>query len=349
MVVFRKTGCQHREVIMRCPQRPVRLLLCLLAVLTLAAPAHGAQATRATQKQAAPADPDAAVMLLTNESRQDLVAIRISSGETTSFARVDLVPGDEDEVENPGGTASVRLDLGLSLAQWDNVQLDHVLRLALCGSHDCCLAVTRAEGEAAHMKGTSRSLLPPPDSTPACSLDGFHAGMTMMDACGLLRDYDAMEEHIMLAPMGFAGIVWSARLYAGEESGEDLKNTQLESVELRQRLSDDNVNAVLAALARLKYVPWQATFPGAELTFTEMLSYTPGDRGSILNACLKAFRSQSSGSGVIQYVPEALMKTLTSLQVPRGTTQIYTLTLHNDARTLSLDMSAYTFDELQLQ
>ncbi len=334
---------------MRCPQRPVRFLLCLLAVLTLTSPAHGAQAVRAAQKQAAPADPDAAVMLLTNESRQDLVAIRISGGETTSFARVDLVPGDEDEVENPGGTASVRLDLGLSLAQWDDVQLDHVLRLALCGSHDCCLAVTRAGGEPVHMKGTSRSLLPPPDSTPACSLDGFHAGMTMKDACGLLRDYDAMEEHIMLAPMGFAGIVWSARLYAGEESGEDLENAQLESVELRQRLSDDNVDAVLAALARLKYVPWQATFPGAELTFTEMLSYTPEDHGAILNACLKAFRAQSSGSGVIQYVPEALMKTLTSLQVPRGTTQIYTLTLHNDALALSLDMSAYTFDELQLQ
>lgn len=325
---------------------PCRLAICLMLALMLAAPCP--VAARAARK-AAPEPAEPATMLLANKGRQDLVAIRIISNETTSFARMDLAPGEEDEVENPGGTADICLDLGLSLSFWKKVQITGIKSLTLCGDHEACLAVQDMNDKVEHLKGTVRSLMITPGQLPACSLEGFRTGMTMKDACGLLKDYDVMEDDIYLAPMGYANIIWSARLYANRENAASLEDAVLESVELRQTLTPETLEAVLQTLEREHYVPWQATFPGIELTFTDMHGYAEKDRLAILRLCMEAFLHQSRGNCTIQFVPGSLMETLTGMEMPRGDTQIYSLTLHEEAQTLTLDMSAYSFEELQLQ
>ncbi|MDO5537717.1 MAG: hypothetical protein Q4F72_09345 [Desulfovibrionaceae bacterium] len=325
--------------------RSARIVFLLLLALALGAPSQAS-----AKKAAAPEpEPEPQAMVLANRGHQDLVAIRILSGEAAGFARTDLAPGDEDEIENPGGVAEIRMDLGLSLARWTKVNLAGVRGLALCGEHENCLIVQDEGGAERHLQGTAESLLPGKDAVPACSLEGFRTGMTMKDACGLLKKYDVMEEDTFLAPMGFANIVWSARLYANRENAASLGDAVLESVELRQKLDEDNIRAVLKTVERQKYVAWQAAFPGMELTFTEMQNYSADDCEEILELCLSAFLKSGRGSATIQFVPASLMQALSSLELPRGDTQIYSLILHEDSSTMTLDMTAYSFEELQLQ
>ncbi len=294
--------------------------------------------------QAEPAEP--ATFLIRNQSHRDLVAIRISDGTTASFARLDLGPGGEDELENPGGTAEVRLDLGLVLNTWEGVQLNGLQSLTLCSSHENCLIVTGKDGKPVHRQGESKSLLPAKDADPVCSITGLKAGMTMQDACGLMQNYYTMEEDVYLATLGFANIAWSARLYANTEKGEDLENAVLENVELRQKLSPSNLKAVQEALDRLGYTAWQATFPGMELTFSDMTNYTLETRNEILHVCLNTFLRQGRGIGSIMFAPADLIDTLANEDLQSMNIQLFTLSLHRDSDTLILDISAYSTEDM---
>lgn len=317
------------------------LALALIVSTSLALPA---EAKQGKAQQAANDEP--ATFLVRNQSHRDLVAIRISDGKTASFARLDLGPGSEDELENPGGRAQIRLDLGLVLDTWEDVNLDAVQSLTLCSAHENCLIVTNRDKSSEHRKGDSKSLLPAPNAAPVCSIDGFKAGMTMKDACGLLQNFYTMEEDVYLATLGFANIAWSARLYANTDRGEDLENAVLENVELRQKLTPANLQAVHEALNSLGYVAWQATFPGMELTFSDMVNFTQETRDEILRACTSTFLKQGRGIGSIMFAPKDLMAKLASEDMQSVNTQLFTVSLHRDSDTLILDISAYDMEEM---
>lgn len=326
--------------------RPALTLLTLVLLASFLLPA-GAQAAR--HRQAPPAEeavePDVPTMLVSNRSHHDLVALRINDGSTTSFARMDLYPGSEDEIENPGGTVELRLDLGLQLCTWDRVNLTGVRSIALCSDHEGCLVVDRGDGSApVHTRGACTSLLPREGAMPVCTLEGFHSGMTMKEACGLINTYYTMETDVYLATVGFANIAWSARLYADTGNVKNVGDAVLENVELRQQISVPNIRAVQMALKRLDYVPWQASFPGIELTFTDMRNLSEKKRQELLELCVSAFLTEGRGTGSVTYVPLRLLEALKAPEVAGLDTQLYTLSLHRDSDTMVLDMSAYTVD-----
>lgn len=326
-----------------------RLLLSLVLSCTMFCSLQP-QSVRARDSRASfEAPAESATILIRNQSHRDLVAIRIFDGTTASFARLDLGPGGEDELENPGGTAEIRLDLGLVLTSWDKVQLDGLQSLTLCPSHENCLIITGRDKNPVHRQGESRSLLPAPNAAPVCSITGFRAGMTMKDACGLMQNYYTMEEDVYLATLGFANIAWSARLYANTERGEELENAVLENVELRQKLSPANLQAVQEALDRLGYTAWQATFPGMELTFSDMAGYTRESRNEILRVCTTSFLHQGRGIGSIMFAPADLMARMSSENpddLQGVSTQLFTISLHRDSDTLILDISAYSTEDM---
>ena len=324
------------------------LLFCAFSLLVPGLSVNCAQPCFAAPRVQEEAQAVQNTLLLSNKSHHDLVAIRLSDGTTTSFARMDLGPGSEDELENPGGTVEVRLDLGLSLCTWKDINLSHVQSLTLCPEHETCLIVQRDKGQPLHVRGTRESLLPAADARPVCSLEGFHTGMTMKDACGLIKTYYTMEEDVYLATLGFANQVWSARLYANTDNARELGDAQLENVELRQTLSLPNLKGVLQALARQNYVPWQATFPGIEMTFSEMLNYPPAVHSELIRVCTEAFLKQGRGIASIMFAPKDLVQELaTSPEFPQRDTQLYTISLHRDSDTLILDMTAYSVEDLQ--
>ena len=85
----------------------------------------------------------------------------------------------------------------------------------------------------------------------------------MRDACGLINTSYTSDDRALISTLGYAGLVWNARLYAGNgRNDSDITKEQLEDIELRQKLTDENLKAVQDTLARQNYTPWQATFPG---------------------------------------------------------------------------------------
>ncbi len=318
-----------------------------------AAPAQEGAQPAGTPQSNTPQDADSAqakepaTLLVMNNSPYELVALRITSDETTGFARLNLGPGDEDELENPGGTAAVYLDLGLSLGSWKNIPLDSAKRLTLCGKHPTCLVVQDAQNKETHYTGELKSLLPTKDDKPACALDGFHAGMTMKQVCGLLKEQNEIEDNILLTSMGFANIVWSARIFADKDKNGKVEDAVLDGVELRQKLTKETLNAVVKDMAKRSYVPWQASLPGMEITFSEMTSCTEAEKESLLAKIMAVYLAHSQGSAVIRYVPADVMAKLANAEIPDQETQIYTVTTHGQSQTIVLEMTAYTFEELK--
>jgi len=102
----------------------------VLAVFVLAGPA-----------MAAP-DPDGDTLLITNHSHNDLVGVRFIQGKNISLSRLDLAPGNDEELEKPAGSAEIRLDLGLSMCSWPKVNLDEIRSITLCPDHENCIILT---------------------------------------------------------------------------------------------------------------------------------------------------------------------------------------------------------------
>ncbi len=311
-------------------------------VFAMTATCHAADAAHEAQAK------DQATLIVHNKSHYELVALRITSADTTGFARLDLNPDDEDELENPGGTAAVSIDLGLYLGTWKDIPLDNAQKLTLSGDRGEFLLVQDQAGNETSYKGDLKSLLPEKDARPACSLDGFHTGMTMKQVCGLLENKNEMEDEILLASMGFANTVWSARLFASKDKNGNADDAVLEGVELRQKLTRETLLAVMSDIAkRNHYVPWQASLPGMELTFSDMAGYDDKDKEAILSCALDAYLAHCHGNISVQYVPADVMQKLVNAEVPDKDIQIYTISTHGASQTLIVEMTAYTFEDMR--
>ena len=316
-----------------------RILPLALALLCLSLSGGRAQAEPESEK------PKQSV-LVSNRSHSDLVGVRFVQPGGVSLSRLDLAPGMEEDLENPGGEAELRLDLGLELCSWKKVALDGLKALTLCPDHRGCIILEGEAGAPAHLAGECRSLLPGPGATPVCALDKFRPGMTMRDACGLISEAYRADDSAYLASLGYAGLVWSARLYAGgSQSSGDITKEQLEDIELRQTLTPEHLAAVRQTLARQDYVPWQATFPGMELDFADMKGASPEDREALLKASLDLFLKSGRGEASVMFAPRGLLPELATADAPRSDIHLFTLMLRRDSGTMILDMAAYTGEE----
>ena len=95
---------------------PCRLLVFLTLVFVSLLASSPAFATRDTPE-------DEKSLTIRNESAEELLSIRFTVGNQANYARLDLLPGGEDQLLNPGGTADLRMDMGLYLWDFNKVRL----------------------------------------------------------------------------------------------------------------------------------------------------------------------------------------------------------------------------------
>ena len=226
-------------------------LLCAVACCLYA----GVVAAKPSIPRSGTADTERATLAVANMTEGDLLGVRFLRDGQEHFARLDLAPGMEDVLENPGGTADLRLDMGFELWFFDKAPLDGVDRLAACHEKDAaCLVLTGHDGAQRHLAGRVRSLLPVPGTRPVCELTRFHSGMRMDEACALVEPHPQRDDNdAVLTSLGFAGLVWAARLSPGRvdpaNPDEDAGQALLDQVELRQRLTPVTLATLRRALA----------------------------------------------------------------------------------------------------
>ena len=117
-------------------------------------------------------------LTIVNQTGEDLLNIHLQKGKVTQFMRLDMTPGNSEEIENPGGTAELRLDTGLALWTFSRVPLGQAKSLTF-GPQPDALTVATGKGESLQFRAGMRSLLPDENSGPVCALDQFRPGMRM--------------------------------------------------------------------------------------------------------------------------------------------------------------------------
>lgn len=321
-----------------------RVLLCAVACCLYA----GVVAAKPSIPRSGTADTERATLAVANMTEGDLLGVRFLQHGQEHFARLDLAPGMEDVLENPGGTADLRLDMGFSLWFFDDVPLRGVERLAASdGKEGACLLLTGHDGAQRRLAGRVHSLLPVPGARPVCELTRFHAGMRMEDACALVEPQPQRDDNdAVLTSLGFAGLVWAARLSPGRadspNADEGGGQALLDHVELRQRLTPETLATLRRTLAEQGYRPWQAEFPGMDLNFMEM-SEIPLDRqAEILENAVGLLMASGKGEGSLMLAPAAMLPALANADGPQGDVQLFTITLNRASRTLIVDMAAYS-------
>ena len=319
-------------------------LLCAVACCLYA----GVVAAKPSIPRSGTADTERATLAVANMTEGDLLGVRFLRDGQEHFARLDLAPGMEDVLENPGGMADLRLDMGFELWFFDKAPLDGVDRLAACHEkYAACLVLTGHDGAQRHLAGRVRSLLPVPGMRPVCELTRFHSGMRMDEACALVEPHPQRDDNdAVLTSLGFAGLVWAARLSPGRvdpaNPDEDAGQALLDHVELRQRLTPETLATLRRALAAQGYRPWQAEFPGMDLNFMEM-SEIPLDRQTeILENAVSLLMASKKGEGSLMLAPAAMLPALANADGPQGDVQLFTITLNRASRTLIVDMAAYS-------
>ncbi|MBD5538739.1 MAG: peptidoglycan glycosyltransferase [Desulfovibrio sp.] len=316
----------HRARVFALVLLPVLPLLCLIAC---------------TAGAAAPE------MSIGNQTNQDIINIRFQTGPRVFFLRLDMAPGQRDEVENPGGVADMRVDTGLEFWSFRDVPVGETRRMTFCGDHAACMILESRDGIARHVRGETQDLVPQPGSRPVCEFDQFRPGMTMSDVCSLLRpDVPRDDNDALLEGLGFAGQLWAARLIPGgvTAAGEDarsLGHEYLEHLELRRPLEKAALEQLLAELYARGLTPWQAEFPGLDMDFAEMPDLSPEKKRELLEQTLQRFLAQGMGEASFMLAPEAELPALADGDEPRTDVQIFTLTLRPGSGVLLVDLAAY--------
>ena len=275
-----------------------------------------------------------------NLTGQELLSIRFSAGGEESFARLDLPPSGEDALENPGGTQDVRLYMGFALWNFRAVRLDRLAGFAACGTHEpACLILVHRNGREEHRRGEVWNLLPEPGSRPVCALTRFHAGMKMRDACDIIeKDAPRDENGAVLTSLGFADLIWAARLTPGTG---DPATALLEHLELRQVLQREHLRALLRTLSAQGYGLWQAEFPGMTFDFTEMAAIDEDKRHAILEQGVDLLFAAGTGEATIMAAPKTQIPLLREADAPEQDVQLFTISLQPASRTLLVDIAAY--------
>ncbi|MDD4700855.1 MAG: peptidoglycan glycosyltransferase [Desulfovibrio sp.] len=288
---------------------------------------------------------------IVNNTGEDLLNIHLQRGKVTQFMRLDMQPGGSEEIENPGGTADLRLDTGLTLWTFSRVPLAQAESLTFGPKPDTLTLVTD-KGDLRQFSAHMRSLLPDENSGPVCALDRFRPGMSMKDVCALLDQSPPLDDNdAVLTSLGFAGMVWAARLLPGhaENGKSDISRAsgpdRLEHMELRRKLDATTLNKLLATLYAQGYAPWQAELPGLDMNFVEMPNSDTARHKEILQQVLDYFLSSGQGEATVMLAPAAMLPNLADADRPQSDVQLFTLTLRHSSKNLVVDVAAYQASE----
>lgn len=291
-------------------------------------------------------------LAIVNKTDQDIMNILVESPGHEAFLRLDLLPGATDQVDNPGFTASLRVDTGLQFWSFANIDLAKTVKLVFCNEHPVCLVCETGTGPATHIAGTLRPLVPQPGDKPVCNLDRFHPSMPMKEVCAILpHEMPHDDNGALLTGMGFAGMTWAARLVPAQ-TGPVSENSLLEHLELRRPLEISDLVKLTDALFRQGYVPWQAEFPGLDMEFEDKAD---AERQKlVLLQTMERFMDSRKTNGhknhsigekceeaSIIMAPGNMLQCLESADEPTSDVQIFTIVLRPCTQTLLLDVAAY--------
>ncbi|MBB5142647.1 peptidoglycan glycosyltransferase [Desulfovibrio intestinalis] len=288
---------------------------------------------------------------IANNTGEDLLNIHLQKGKVTQFMRLDMPPGGSEEIENPGGTVELRLDTGLALWTFSRVPLAQAASLTFGPQPDTLTLVT-GKGDKRQFSARMRSLLPDENSGPVCALDQFRPGMHMKDVCALLDQSPPHDDNdAVLTSLGFAGMVWAARLLPGQaENGKSgifrsAGPDRLEHMELRRKLDAATLHKLLTTLYAQGYAPWQAEFPGLDMNFVEMPKSDSARHKEILQQVLDYFMASGQGEATVMLAPSAMLPNLADADKPQSDVQLFTLTLRHSSKNLVVDVAAYQASE----
>lgn len=298
-------------------------------------------------------------MSLFNQTNQDIINIQVTPKKGEKFfLRLDLAPGHDDKVANPLCDADLRVDSGLRFVYFDDVPLKKASALVFCDEHDACVIILdRKNGNSTHISGRVESLVPAPGSKPVCELGQFRPRMTMKDVCAILASDTPVDDNgSLLTGLGFGGMLWAARLTPAQ-TGKTNANSILEHLELRRKLSSQDVAHVLDLLLSQGYAPWQAEFPGMDMDFADMPKMDETARKRLLSEAIEKFLADSSGDAErknaayrqndearILMAPANILNSLANADSPDTDVQLFTIILQPRLKTLLVDVAAYEGD-----
>jgi hypothetical protein len=325
------------------PCRRFRLpLLPLLALLLPLCTLSTGNAARANPTGERPPQ----LLRIVNNTGADVLNLCFTRQGRTQYVRLDMPPHGNDMVENPGGSADLRVDTGLALWRFAAVPLGKARALTFDSGEPPALTVAlRPEGQR-RIAGSVTPLLPGPEHGPVCHLDQFRPGMTMREVCALLDPHPPRDDNdAVLTSLGFAGMVWAARLSPGTEDSGGVGTDRLDHMELRRPLDAPTLDKLLKTLYAQGYAPWQAELPGLDMNFTEMTGRSAERRTALLRRTVDDFLAAGAGEATIMLAPQKLLPVLDDADAPHGDVQLFTLTLRCISRTLIVDVAAYQGSE----
>lgn len=288
--------------------------------------------------------PEPQILSIVNGSSEDVLSVGFQTGRNMNFVRLDMSPGGRDDIENPGGVASLRVDTGLALWLFKDVPLAKAQSITLRSADRPVLELSVPKGEPQRITGEVQNLLPGPDAGPVCALDRFKPGMPMKDVCTLLSASPQRDDNdAVLASLGFAGMVWAARLEPVQVEGKPANKAALvlDHMELRRKLDQETLEKLMASLYEQKYSPWQAELPGLDINFTQMPSMELSKQKEMLRQVLDYFLAAGKGEATIMLAPADILPKLADADAPSGDVQLFTITLRPASKNIVVDVAAY--------
>lgn len=303
---------------------------------------------------------NAGALSIRNQTNLEIINIMVSPQKGPNFfLRLDLLPGKGVKVENPDCEAALRVDTGLEFWFFDKVDLKNANEMVFCNEHNACIILlSQKDGQAGHMRGKIQGLVPAPGSKPVCELGQFRPRMPMKDVCAILEANTPRDDNgSLLTGLGFAGMLWAARLAPTKPENGNEADSILEHMELRKPLSLDSARAILDALFRQGYVPWQAEFPNLDMDFADMPKQDEaGQKRMLMEAMARFMENQRNGDAQknaayqqddearVLMAPASSLRTIANADSPEQDVQLFTILLQPRCDTLLLDVAAYEAD-----
>lgn len=292
-------------------------------------------------------------LAIVNHTSSDILNIHATNERVKFFIRLDLAPGARDDIENPRDVVDMRVDTGLALWFFDDVNLGEAQSLIF--TPDAVLEIVGKSGATARLVGKISNLVTAGGDRTVCELGKFRPRMPMREVCDILDPNAPVDDSGgVLAPIGFAGLPWAGRFVASTPDDQD-GDSLLQHMELRRPLSREDVRLVLKHLADLGFVPWQAEFPGKDIDFTQTTANSGQWEQKLVQRVDEFLHSRqaiplSGGKpnpgdeeveAKIMLAPASSIKRLATADDPTSDAQLYTLILKPQSRTLVLDVAAY--------
>lgn len=295
-----------------------------------------------------------AVLRIKNETDQAIISILAQSPKGQAFLRLDLLPGASDEVENPGGTASLRVDTGLQFRIFKKVNLAAARELVFHRGLPPALTCRTGDGVESRVTGLVQELAPQPGDRPVCNLDSFQPSMPMKDVCAILpKEMPRDDNGALLTGMGFGGMTWAARLVPSQ-AAPVTADSHLEHLELRRPLAKADLAKLVDMLFHKGYAPWQAEFPQLDMEFAKTADMSA--RKKMLIQAIDRFMNsptrhkdhaagEKCAEASVIMAPAQMLETLEKADEPPADVQIYTIILRPCINILLLDVAAYRGQE----